>query len=129
MSFMEKVRGLVMIEMKELVNRRYLGTDLIQFEYVVEKLPGPQGTETSQRIWFERINPQDYMIASNGPAYIAKTILGNHVYQTVFGTPKPGMPITLVAAMGLNYLKEEILNEINFKEVLCYTISDITRNM
>lgn len=117
------------IEIKEIVNRKYDGKQLVAFEYVVKNLQGHNGEPEELRIWFEKREPLEACMLTNNPVYEIYTIINDVVYRIYFVIPNTNMKLELIAATGLNMLKQKILEEISQKETICYSISDIIKDM
>lgn len=118
-----------MINLKEIENRKYDGKEPVSFEYTVKGLQGPHGEIQQLRVWFERVNAEDYGMITNNPVYKVFTFIGDVVYQEIYGMPKSGMPLELVVATGLNLLRVTFQEEAAYKEMVNYTIADIIRDM
>lgn len=119
-----------MIELKEIENRKYIGKDLVSFEYTIKGLEGPHGETQELRVWFEKVNPQEFdeeIITK--PGYKIFTIVEGIVYERIFQMPRSNMNLELVVATGLNQLKWIFQTEAEYKVMLGYTISDIIKDM
>lgn len=120
-----------MINIKEIVNRKcdVETKETIAFEYILKGLEGPHGETQELRIWFERVKPEDYGMITNHPTYKVFTIIDSVVYEKIYGMPKSGMSLMMVAATGLNLLRSSIQEELAYKEMLGYTILDVIKDM
>lgn len=113
-----------MINQKEIVNRVYEDKVPVAFEYVVENVDGPKGEKQRLRVWFEKLSDD-----KSDRAYKVFTIIGMSVYEYPFTMPKQNMPIEMVVAYGLNVLKYLLQDEANYKEMLSFTIGEVTKDM
>lgn len=118
-----------MINIKEIVNRKYEGKELVNFEYIIKGIEGPNGEEKELRVWFEKVNPEVYGIINDKPTYKVFTIDDGKVYEKIYIIPKSNMSLEMVVATGLNQLKWIFQTEAAHKEILSYTISDIIKDM
>lgn len=117
------------INLKEIENRKYEGKEPISFEYIIKGLEGPHGEPKELRVWFEKVNSEEYGLLVGKPVYKVFTIIDSIVYEKIYQMPKSDMSLELVVATGLNVLRAAILEEIAFKETLNYTILDIVKGM
>lgn len=117
------------INLKEIENRKYNDNIPVSFEYTVKGLDGPHGETQEMRVWFEKVNTEAYGLDVTKPAYKVFTIIDSVVYEKIFAMPKTGMSLELVVATGLNLLRFTFQEEAAYKEMLSYTIADITKDM
>lgn len=119
------------ISLKEIENRKYNDTtkEPMSFEYIIKNLEGPHGETQELRVWFERVQPEDYKMITNNPTYKVFTIINFVVYEQIFSMPRKGMPLELVVATGLNGLRFVFQEEAAQKEMISYTIAEITKGM
>lgn len=120
-----------MINPKEIIGRRYEqdGKEPVNFEYIIKGLDGPHGETQELRVWFEKVNPEKYGMMTNNPTYKIFTFIDSVVYEKIYQMPKSNMPLEMVVATGLNLLRFTFLEEVKYKEMLSYTIADITKDM
>lgn len=118
-----------MISLREIENRKYDGKEPASFEYTVKGLDGPHGETQEMRVWFEKVNPEVYDLEPSRPAYKVFTFIDSAVYEKVFQMPKSNMNLEMVVATGLNLLRFTFQEEAAYKEMLSYTIADITKDM
>lgn len=88
-----------------------------EYDLLVENEPGDK-IELPFR--FKRIGDKTWSV---------ELVIGLQVYQVMFDTPKNGMDLTMVAAMGLRNLQYEIAQELEKKSILNFTIGDEIKNM
>lgn len=121
------------IKLNEIENRKYIGRELINFEYVIKDLQGPHGETQELRIWFEKISSElaerVYGLNPDKPAYDMYTIVDDKIYRKIFGMPKNGMPLEMVVASGLVLLGTMFKEEAANREMLSFTIADIVKDM
>lgn len=119
------------ISLKEIVNRQYNDTikEPMSFEYIIKGLEGPHGEKEELRVWFERVFAEDYGLDVTKPVYRVFTIIKNVVYEGIFQMPKSGMTLEMVVATGLNHLHFIFQQEASYKEMLSYTIANITKDI
>lgn len=117
------------INLKEIENRKYDGKEPVSFEYIVKGLDGPHGETQEMRVWFEKVNPETYGLEPFRPAYKVFTFVDSVIYEKVFQMPKSNMNLEMVVATGLNLLRFTFQEEAAYKEMLSYTIADITKDM
>lgn len=116
------------IKPSEIINRKYEENYPVQFEYVIKDLDGPNGETQELRVFFEKVS-QSYDMSGEIPTYKVYTVLNDKVYFNVYQMPKRNMSLEMIVATGLNVLRFMFLEEANQKEVLGYTIADITKGM
>lgn len=118
-----------MIGLKDIVNRVYENNEAVKFEYEVCGLSGHHGEKQSLRVWFEKVDPLAYGLFVGKPVYKMFTFIDGMVYEKVYQMPKAGMNLEMVVATGLNLLVLMFREEIAYKEMISYTISDIVKDM
>lgn len=118
-----------MINLKEIENRKYDEKELVSFEYTIKNLQGPHGETHQRRVWFEKVNAEDYGMRTNNPTYKVFMIIDSVVYEKIYQMPKPKMSLELVVATGLNLLRGTFQAEAAYKEMLNYTILDVIKDM
>lgn len=120
-----------MVKMKEIINRKIDSEtkETVAFEYVLKGLEGPYGEEQELRVWFEKLKPEKYALQVNKPVYRVFTIIGDELYDKNFTMPKQGMGLDMVVATGLTVLRLMLQDEIAYKEMISYTMADITKDM
>lgn len=110
-----------MIKLKELVQREYEGKICQSFKYIVcqgdkkieaEYRRGKEGREWGMRIVLDRTRDTDHQ-----------------VYSFSYELPKNGMPLPLIAAIGLKYFQLRLKEEVQFKSSLDFELGQITEDM
>lgn len=118
------------IYLKDIINRKYDSNRYpVVFEYVIQNLQGPHGETQEMRVWFEKVKPEVYGLDINRPTYEVYTFIDDTVYRKIYQMPKSGMPLNLIVATGLNILRFTFQEQAAYREMLSYTIADITKDM
>lgn len=111
------------MELKELTNRKYEGSDCIGFAYSVKEETSDTEIEfkftrkTKSRLWQMEVN-------------LPRTINADmQCYVFPYEMPRDNMQLTLICATGLAYFQMYLKNEISFKSMIDFELGEITRNM
>lgn len=131
-----------MLEIRDLTNKEYVGNELVSFQYLIncsEDVDREDEDHKYIRCIFTRIYREAsdsmaspfWLLEVNIPSYTSTSIHGTqvHPYRLVYRAPKNNMPITTIAAMGLYNLQNAIKQEVQYKTMLDFNISEILKGM
>lgn len=130
-----------MLEIRDLTNKEYVDNELVSFQYLIncsEDVDREDEDHKYIRCIFTRIYREAsdsmlpfWLLEVNIPSYTSNSIHGTqvHTYRFVYQTPKNNMPITTIAAMGLYNLQNVIKQEVQYKTMLDFNISEILKGM
>ena len=128
-----------MLEIRDLTNKEYVGNELVSFQYLINCSEDVDREDEDHkyirciftRIYKDNIILPTWLLEVNIPSYTSNSIHGTqvHTYRFVYQTPKNNMPITTVAAMGLYNLQNAIKQEVQYKTMLDFNISEILKGM
>ena len=111
------------MELKELTNRKYEGSDCIGFAYSIKE----ETSDTEIEFKFTRkIKSRLWQMEVNLPRTI-NADMQCYVFQ--YEMPRDNMQLTLICATGLAYFQMYLKNEISFKSMIDFELGEITRNM
>ena len=128
-----------MLEIRDLTNKEYVDNELVSFQYLINCSEDVDREDEDHkhirciftRIYRDNIILPTWLLEVNIPSYTSNSIHGTqvHTYRFVYQTPKNNMPITTIAAMGLYKLQNAIKQEVQYKTMLDFNISEILKGM
>lgn len=128
-----------MLEIRDLTNKEYFGNELVSFQYLINCSEDVDREDEDHkyirciftRIYRDNVILPTWLLEVNIPSYTSNSIHGTqvHTYRLVYQTPKNNMPITTIAAMGLYNLQNAIKQEVQYKTMLDFNISEILKGM
>lgn len=128
-----------MLEIRDLTNKEYFGNELVSFQYLINCSEDVDREDEDHKyirciftkIYKDNIILPTWLLEVNIPSYTSNSIHGTqvHTYRFVYQTPKNNMPITTIAAMGLYNLQNVIKQEVQYKTMLDFNISEILKGM
>lgn len=113
-----------MITLKELVNREYDGKECVAFDYIVRDEKGKKLT----RVSFERDSREKKKwtarLVIDGNAFVS-----HQVYSCDVEMPKEGMPLTVIAATAMMFIKTCLKQDIDWRSVFDFALGDALTGM
>ncbi len=112
-----------MLVLKDLENRVYRGKECVAFSYSILN-------EKKERQFVARFETGKGQNEWNMQIVLERTRdADSQVYNFGYVMPRPGLPLTLIAATGLRYFQLYIKEELNTKTQYDFILSDILKGM
>ena len=111
-----------MIKQSDLVNRMNYNGTCVDFDYILNV--------DGKRVRFRFYRDENELLVWNMMVVIKRTRdADSQVYNFSYRLPKPGMNLTMVAAIGLKYFQLHLKEEVQLKSNLDFMLGEITNGM